>query len=105
MNQVEYDQKKKRGMVAPLPVAKMEKEMRKKMVENESERAIYTVYTLGGVTYVPHFQNDSVFVGPGYDESGIAYSAQYLIAAGAQPQEASLWRRGTSSRIKNVLGV
>ena len=74
-----------------------------KVVEKFIERGEYPVYKLGGVTYVPHFQNDSVFVGPGHDKSGIAYRASYLIGLGAKEERAMLWKRGTSSVIKNVL--
>lgn len=76
-----------------------------KVVEKVIERDEYSVYKLGGVTYVPHFQNDSVFVGPGHDKTGIAYSANYLAGVGAKEEKAMLWRRGKVTTIRNVLGA
>lgn len=52
------------------------------------------VYCIGQVTYVPHYRNKDVFVGPGYPRHTQAqYSAKQLIAAGASQSVYSLWPR------------
>jgi hypothetical protein len=58
---------------------------------------LQTVYIANGVTYVPHYRNTSVFVGPGYPRHTQAqYSANDLIQGGAQKGMALLWRRSSS---------
>lgn len=53
-----------------------------------------TVYTLKGVTYVPHYRNPSVYVGPGYPRfNQTRYAAHELIDAGAKSREMLLWSR------------
>jgi hypothetical protein len=64
---------------------------------------MYTVYTLGEVTYVPHFDNASVFVGPGYRKGGTAYSADYLKKLGAVAGERLLWTRSAYGVVPNVI--
>ena len=36
------------------------------MFDNKEETFMQTVYILGEVTYVPHYRNPHVFVGPGF---------------------------------------
>ena len=62
----------------------------------------YTVYVLDGVTYVPHYSNESFYVGPAYYRTMQAYSPEYLIQQGAVKQNLHLWRRGTNTQIKNI---
>lgn len=53
-----------------------------------------TVYKKNGVTYVPHYRNPSVYVGPGYPKFTLArYSVSELIAAGAESKTMMLWPR------------
>lgn len=53
-----------------------------------------TVYVKNGVTYVPHYRNISVFVGPGYPRYTRArYAEHELIDAGAKREERMLWTR------------
>lgn len=53
-----------------------------------------TVYTLNGITYVPHYRNLSVYVGPGYPKFTTArYAAHELIDAGAKSGTMLLWPR------------
>lgn len=43
-----------------------------------------TLYHLSGITYVPHYRNKNVYVGPGYGRKNITtYSAKELEEAGA----------------------
>lgn len=52
-------------------------------------------YKLRGVTYVPHFRNSEIYVGPGYPRANKnRYSAAQLIAAGATATSNLLWSRG-----------
>ena len=53
-----------------------------------------TAYKLRDVTYVPHFRNSSVYVGPGYPKYTKArYSAEQLVLAGAASVSEMLWVR------------
>lgn len=53
-----------------------------------------TVYKKHGVTYVPHYRNSSVFVGPGYPRFTRArYAEHELIDAGAKRETMMLWTR------------
>jgi hypothetical protein len=52
-------------------------------------------YKLNDVTYVPHFRNSDIYVGPGYPRANKErYSAAQLIAAGAMATSNLLWSRG-----------
>ena len=52
------------------------------------------VYVLNGITYVPHYRNPSVFVGPGYPRfTRQRYSDTDLRNAGAQQGSFPLWKR------------
>jgi len=62
----------------------------------------YAVYVLDGVTYVPHYLNESFYVGPAYDRTLQAYSPDYLTQQGAVKQYLHLWKRGTTTQIKNI---
>jgi len=67
------------------------------------ERAVYDVYVLDGVKYLPHYRNSSVYVGPGYKDGDVAYSKAYMKQSGAKEEQALLWVRSTLGVIKNVL--
>jgi len=65
---------------------------------NTSEAApleYQTVLLYGSVTYVPHFRNGSVFVGPGYPRfTQQRFSEEELISLGATKASTPLWSRG-----------
>jgi hypothetical protein len=66
------------------------------MFDNKEETFMQTVYILGEVTYVPHYRNPSVFVGPGYPVfNKTRYSEEQLVYAGAKRNGFPLWKRGT----------
>jgi len=66
------------------------------MIENKEETFMQAVYILGEVTYVPHYRNPSVFVGPGYPVfNKIRYSEEELVHAGAKRNGYPLWKRST----------
>lgn len=72
--------------------------------EDKVETFLYPVWELRGITYVPHYLNTEVFVGPGYKEGKVAYSAKHLKEHGAQPSTRMLWKRMSLGRvIPNVL--
>jgi len=64
------------------------------------ETHLQTVYRLGQITYLPHYRNDSVFVGPGYPRRTQAqYSVADLLAAGAEKDTLALWHRGSGGTV------
>lgn len=67
------------------------------------ERAMYDVYVMDGIKYVPHYKNSSVYVGPGYKDGDVAYSKAYMKRSGATESQDLLWVRGSFGEIKNVL--
>jgi hypothetical protein len=82
----------------------MEKSMEEVSTDERkvAERDNYPVYTVNGITYVPHFYNDSFFVGPDYARNNRAYTPEFLIRNGARKETAYLWKRGTTGRVENV---
>lgn len=61
-----------------------------------------TVYVLRGITYVPHYRNSDIFVGPGYPvHNKTRYSAVELELFGATPRMDHLWKRGQSGRVSD----
>lgn len=61
------------------------------------------VYIKDGITYVPHYRNSSVFVGPGYPKFNLTqYWEGQLIAAGAEKNIRFLWIRGTTGVVNEV---
>ena len=53
------------------------------------------VYQARGVTYVPHYRNDSIFVGPGYPRlNQTRWTAEELVVAGATKAVLMLHHRG-----------
>jgi hypothetical protein len=66
------------------------------MIENREETFMQTVFILNEVTYVPHYRNPSVFVGPGYPIfNKERYSQEQLVAGGAKRSALALWKRST----------
>ena len=64
------------------------------MFESKEETTMQTVYILGEVTYVPHFRNTHVYVGPGYPRfTRQRYSVEELRSAGAKQGALPLWHR------------
>lgn len=67
------------------------------------ERTPYLVFQLGGVTFLPHYANESVYVGPGYRTGDVAYSELYLRKCGATESTMNLWKRATTGLVPNVM--
>ena len=67
------------------------------MKRNTGEAAPVTAqaaYKLKDVTYVPHYRNCNLFVGPGYPKfNRTTYSAAELVLAGAAAVHEMLWSR------------
>lgn len=60
-------------------------------------------YRKDGVTFVPHYRNSAVFVGPGYPRHNPKrYSEAELLEAGAVKLQASLWQRGTTGVVTDA---
>jgi len=61
------------------------------------------VYIKDGITYVPHYRNSKIFVGPGYPKFNTSlYSENDLLSAGAEQSSLFLWTRGTTGAISKV---
>jgi hypothetical protein len=62
-----------------------------------------TAYQKNGVIFVPHYRNNSVFVGPGYPRHNKnTYTEAALVEAGAVKQPRFLWSRGTAGAVNNA---
>jgi hypothetical protein len=60
----------------------------------------YVAYDLNGITYVPHFRNKNLYVGPGYPRQNLLrYTDLELQLRGAKPRVEMLWQRGDSDRV------
>ena len=59
-------------------------------------------YQLHGVTYLPHYRNEQVYVGPGYPVASNTYSAVELVNAGANKIAMMLWSRGKVGVINSL---
>ena len=66
----------------------------KRNTHEPAPRDNYTAMQLGDITYLPHYRNKSIFVGPGYPHlNGSRFSQDELFRAGAKTVEMSLWIR------------
>jgi hypothetical protein len=76
------------------------------MKRNTSESAPVTAqvaYKLHDVTYVPHYRNSSLYVGPGYPKfNRSVYTAAELVLAGAALVHAVLWSRGNYGIVNEI---
>lgn len=67
----------------------------KRSTSDTAQRVSHLAYKLGDVTYVPHYRNFNVFVGPGYPRATCRrYTANELVNAGAKPVDQMMWPRG-----------
>lgn len=65
-----------------------------------SDRFEAIVYDLNGITYVPHFRNKNLYVGPGYPRQNLMrYTDVEMQLRGAKPRTEMLWHRGDSGRV------
>lgn len=72
---------------------------------NNESAALYPteVYEKDGVTYVPHYRNSSIYIGPGYPHaSSKRYTAEQLVAAGAQKGVRMLWSRAQHGEVTDT---
>ena len=62
-----------------------------------------TVYKKNGITYLPHYRNWSIFVGPGYPHAcNKRYTAEELVAAGATKDVGMLWSRAQHGEVTDT---
>ena len=65
-----------------------------------AEKFEYVVYDLNGITYIPHYRNKDVYIGPGYPVHNMTrYSDGELMLMGAKPRIEMLWKRADNGRI------
>lgn len=58
------------------------------------------VYDLKGITYVPHYRNKNLYVGPGYPRHNLMrYTEAELQLRGAKPRVEMLWPRADNGRV------
>lgn len=58
-----------------------------------------TVYQLDGIMYVPHYQDDEKFVGPGYNLVHFKeYTQDELVSMGARSATYPLWSRARAKK-------
>jgi hypothetical protein len=76
------------------------------MKRNTSEAAPVTAqvaYKLHDVTYVPHYRNSGVYVGPGYPKfTRRVYTAAELVLAGAASVHEMLWSRANHGIVNEI---
>lgn len=51
------------------------------------------VYTNAGITYLPHYFDKGLYVGPGFNKTHITYTEEELTRAGAVASKKDLWSR------------
>jgi hypothetical protein len=59
------------------------------------------VYRLNEVTFLPHYRNHNIYVGPGYPIHKQRYSEADLLTMGATPDIMMLWSRGVSGSVSD----
>jgi hypothetical protein len=60
-------------------------------------------YKIKGVTYVPHYRNSSIYVGPGYPRFTRArFSEAELLNAGAVAGHTTLWVRANHGIVTDI---
>jgi len=70
--------------------------------DRKVDRIETIVYELNGITYVPHFRNNSIYVGPGYPiHNMMRFSDVDLQMMGARPQTMMMWPRGVSGEVSD----
>ena len=61
------------------------------------------VYKKNGITYLPHYRNWSIFIGPGYPHAcNKRYTAEELTEAGATKDVAMLWSRAQHGEVTDT---
>jgi hypothetical protein len=64
------------------------------------ERGEYVVCIKDDVTYLPHYRNFNVYVGPGYGNGNYdLYTLNELVDAGAKVEMRFLWTRGSHGEV------
>jgi len=59
-----------------------------------AEKKDYVTFKLNGITYLPHYQDSKLFVGPGYSRhTKTVYTSTQMLEAGAKASIMHLWRR------------
>jgi len=67
--------------------------------DSSAEKDIYTVYQLGEIPYLPHYQNTASYVGPGYmTHNTTIYTSAKLTKAGALSRQELLFTRARLKR-------
>lgn len=71
-------------------------------MKDESEKRHYMVYTVDGITYLPHYQNQAKYVGPGYPKHNKKLFEPWELAAmGCKNKMEYLWKRTEFGKVKS----
>ena len=66
-------------------------------------RTAQVAYKLGDITYVPHYRNPGIFVGPGYPtHNKRRFTASELMQAGATSVTEFLWTRASHGIVNEI---
>ena len=64
------------------------------MIKDTVETKDYLTFKIDGVTYLPHYKDSKLFVGPGYPvHNDTIYTSTDLLEAGAKASMKNLWVR------------
>lgn len=73
------------------------------VIHDTTPRVENYAYQVNGVTYLPHYRNESLFVGPGYPRlSNHVYTAEDLNKVGANRITLMLWPRGKVGVVNHI---
>ena len=73
------------------------------MTHDTVDRIENHAFQVNGMTFLPHYRNDSLFVGPGYPRHNkFVYTAHDLLLAGAIRINLMLWPRGKTGVVNQV---
>jgi hypothetical protein len=63
-------------------------------MKDYAEKKDYLTFKLDGITYLPHYQDAKLFVGPGYPRlTKAVFTSDELLQAGAKASMLHLWIR------------
>jgi hypothetical protein len=69
-----------------------------------AEKKDYLTFTLNEITYLPHYQDAKLYVGPGYPrQNKSVYTSAELLAKGAKASMLHIWKRAEHGKVQSTL--
>ena len=69
-----------------------------------AEKKDYLTFNLNGVTYLPHYQDSKLYVGPGYPRHNKnIYTSADLLTMGAKASMSHIWKRVEHGKLHSTL--